>query len=320
MTFALLKKLAGLAGVLVVVWTVYLYRQVPRRQAPFAGAAKNAEYVLLKQGPNKVELRKNAAHWTAGLGGGPFYAADDGQVASLVTALKDVQIEDEISSRADRANDFEVTLESGAFVHISGPKNEKPAEGLFGKQAPDFNHIYFRFPDKPNVYLARGIIRGELGGATVNAWRSRQLMTLPEAKIKTIVMAGKGYKTDLVRTSTDVWTLKGKIIDPAQVNALVGTLAHLRADDFVDPSADPTLTFEGLTYARVVIISEGASVDLHIGAQDLKTKRYPVSTGKESGLAWMSQSTVESLLKKPSAFPTAKTLAGPPIKSRGKGT
>ena len=38
------------------------------------------------------------------------------------------------------------------------------AGGIFGKQAPDFtNHIYFRYPDKPTIYLAHGMVRGELG-------------------------------------------------------------------------------------------------------------------------------------------------------------
>ncbi len=107
-------------------------------------------------------------------GSGTPYLAEESQVKSLISGLKDVQIEDEISDRADRASDYEVNAESGTRVDFLDAKGTKLAEGIFGKQAPDYSHIYFRYPDKPNVYLARGLFRGELGQPDPDSWRKKE--------------------------------------------------------------------------------------------------------------------------------------------------
>jgi len=300
MSSALLKKLGFVTALLLVAWIVYLYRQVPHERSPFEKASVKAERIVLEQGLKKVELRKESGHWKAGPG--PFYAADESSVATLVSGLKGLQIDDEISDRADRAAEYDVNPGSGTLVRLLDGKGTRLAEGVIGKQAPDFSHIYFRYPDKPNVYLARGLFRGDLGHVELNYWRSRQLIDIPETKIQSIMIEGKGLKTELVRVSTDAWTLNGKPVEPGPVNALVGTLAHLRADDFVDPALNPGLTYEGLTYAHVQVKSPEASADLRIGAQDSKSKRYPVSTGKADGLAWIPEFSAKAILQKPSDF------------------
>ena len=57
------------------------------------------------------------------------------------------------------------------------------------------------------------------------------------------------------------------------------------------------MTFESLTFARLVIKTEKAQTEVRIGPLDKKAARYPLSTSKENGVAWLSQSTVDSLLK-----------------------
>ena len=304
MSFALLKKLGFVAAFLFIVWIIYLYRLVPHEKAPFAKAADKAEQISLSQGNRALTLRRESGQWKVGLASVPFYAADADVIKPLLTNLKDLQVEDEISDRADRAADYDVTPETGFRVRLLDARQANLAEGIFGKQAPDMAHIYFRYADKPNVYLARGLIRGDLGRLEVNFWRSRQLIDIPETRIQGIVMEGKGFKTELVRASTDAWTLNGKPVDSVPVNSLVGTLAHLRADDFVDPAAYLKLSYDGLTYARIAVKGTDASVDLRIGAADSQSKRYPVSIGKDAGLAWLPESSAKAILKKPSDFKT----------------
>ena len=306
MSFALFKKLGFVAAFLLIVWIIYLYRMVPHEKAPFAKASDKTEEIVFSQGSRTLTLRRESGQWKVGLASAPFYAADADLVRPLLSGLEGLQLEDEISDRADRAADYDVTVETGIRVRLLDVRQAGLAEGLFGKQAPDFSHIYFRYADKPNVYLARGLIKGDLGRLDVNYWRSRQLIDIPETKIQNIVIEGKGFKTEFVRVSTDVWTLNGKPIDPASANSLVGALAHLRADDFVDPAADPTFTYDSLTFARVGIKGEGASVELRLGASDAKSKRYPVSVGQDAGLAWLSESSAKAILKKPSDLKAKK--------------
>jgi len=52
------------------------------------------------------------------------YPAEESQIAALLSGLKDVQVEDEISDRADRASDYEVNVESVTriqFLTRKGP-------------------------------------------------------------------------------------------------------------------------------------------------------------------------------------------------------
>ncbi len=304
MSSALLKRLAWFAGFLVCLWVAYLYIQVPRQRMPFAKATDTAAKIRIQQGTAQVDLFKQGAEWRVLWGQGTSYAADAEHIKELITSFKDVQIEDEISNHPERASEFEADEASGTRVSFQDAKGNPLADGIFGKQAPDIVHIYFRFPDHPNVYLARGLIRGEIGKVDPIAWRSRQLAGIPESKMQGILIEGPGFKTDLVRVSTDAWTLNGKSLDTGLVDILVGKLAHLHAEDFVDSVTYPNLSYEGLSYARLRVHGTDSTLDLRVGPMDVKSKRYPVSTGKEAGLAWLPQSLVDSLLQKPSAFKT----------------
>jgi len=173
MSSSILKKLSLVAGILVILWVAYLYRQVPRFQSPFANADSQAIHIQLTRGPKIVELLKQGSDWKVSIGT-TTAPADESQVIALLSSLKDVQVEDEISNRADRAADYDVTPESGTLVCLWGAQPSPFAKGIFGKQAADYAHIYFRYPDKPNVYLARGLMRGELGQPDPDSWIKKE--------------------------------------------------------------------------------------------------------------------------------------------------
>jgi hypothetical protein len=306
MSLQSLRKLCAAAGILVVAWLAYVYFQVPHEKKPFAHAAEKAEQINLSQGGREIALRRESGQWKVGQSTGPSYSADAEIIKTLLTGLGAVQLEDVITDRADRAADYDVTVDSGLRVRVVDAKQAILGEGIFGKQAPDFAHIYFRYSDKPDVFLARGLIRGDLGRADQNFWRSRQLIDIAEAKVQSIFIQGPGFKTDLVRISSDSWTLNGEPAESGYVNALIGTLAHSHLDEFIDPIAFPNLSDDKLSYAHVSVRGTGTSVDLLIGTPDPKSKRYPASIGKDHGLVWLSQGTIDSLLKKPADLKTKK--------------
>lgn len=290
--------------ILVLVWLVYLYVQVPHRQAPFKQASTKTVSVTLQRGKAKVTLhRKSDKEWTVDAGG---YPADMDHVKALLSGLEDTQIEDKISERADRAADFEVNPETGTRVTALDAQGHVVGEGIFGKQAPDFSHVYFRYVDRPDVYLARGLIRGELGDASLAYWRSRAMVAIPEAEVQSITIQGKGFTTTLTRSTTSTWLMNGTIIDPNPVYTLVGALAHLQADDFVDLASSPSLTPASLTMAHITIKGSHDTAELSLGPEDKASRRYPVSTGASAGTAWVSEAKINAILLKPSSFPALK--------------
>jgi len=315
MSFALLKKLGIAAGVLLLLLVVYLFRQVPHSTRPFAKAVDQATTIRLMRGDHGVELNKTAGTWwvqepvaksdQVPQNSSKWPAAND-TIKTLLDGIQAMQLEDLISDRPERQAEFEVDPSSGLRIVMWSTSSGLLVDGMFGKQAPDMAHIYFRYYDKPGVYLARGILPGDLGGVDVNSWRSHQLIDIPEMKIQAITIQGKNFKTELVRTSTDVWTMNGTIVDPAPVNALIGILAHLRCSNFIDPVTYPAITPESLTFGQVIVKSADAAVELNIGPEDLKSKQFPVSTGPDMGLAWLSEPVVHSIQQKPSAFKEKK--------------
>jgi len=298
MSVSFLKKLSALTGVLLAVWIFYLYRLVPHRQEPFAGNVDLARQVLIEDGVQKTRLSKQqAVGWMVLLPSGASLPTDEGTIKGLFSNLKQVQLEDEISERADRASEYEVDASSGLHVTLQDAKGTMLASGIFGKQAPDASHVYFRYPDKPMVYLARGLMRGELGRADPNSWRSHELVSIAETKIQKILLSSGGLKMNLIRVSSETWTLNGKPANMDVVNSLVGTLAHLRGEAFIDPASSPGLSYEKLTYAHVLINGTDAAVDLRIGHLDATQKRYPASVGKAAGLMWLARAPVETILQ-----------------------
>ena len=82
--------------------------------------------------------------------------------------LAAMTVEDVISE--SQASLFEVTDSSGTRAMLVGSNGKPIADGIFGKQAPDFNHIYCRYADNPTVYLASGLYRGELMPGNPSDW------------------------------------------------------------------------------------------------------------------------------------------------------
>jgi len=296
-----LQILGVVCGLFVIAWGAYLYVQVPHASAPFKKTGE-AAVILIRQNGRQVELRRKDKQWEAGAGlGGPFYRTDADRVKTLLSGVESLHVEDEISARPQSAAEFEVDAASGTRVTSQAANGKILADGVFGKQAPDFTHIYFRYDDRPNVYLAGGLIRGELGEPGLAYWRDKNLISMAEPDVQSVVIQGPDFKTSLARAGTAAWTLDGKPIDPAPVYALIGQLAHLKADDFVDAAASPTVTMGSLKFAHVTIQGKDRTVELSIGPEDKAAKRYPAATDPLD-LAWISESRVAPLLLKPSAF------------------
>ncbi len=297
MSFSFLKKVAALLIVLGVLWAVYMYQQVPHPLAPYAKAMEQAQIIRIERTAGKVKFAKRAEGWVVELSQGSDAPVDDLPWDSLLSSLKQFVVEDEISDRADRASEFEVDSASGTRVVVEDKHGKVLADGVFGKPASDYIHIFFKPWAENSISMGRGLYPSELGSSDPYAWRRKDLINIPEAEIKRVRIKVKTKETHLVRLSTASWTSNGTPIAESDIYPLLGKLSHLRADGFADPAKFPGLTFESLNYASLMIEGEKTSCELRIGPLDIKALRYPLSTGPANGIAWLSQATVDSLLK-----------------------
>jgi len=295
------KQLAWLAGAIVLLAgfvLVHVYLEVPHRKAPFAKATDQSARIELSQGASGVTLIRSGKDWTVQSSTSAVYPADPDRVRTLLSGLPSVQLEDVIADRADRAADFDVDPAKGTRVQLLGASKNLLADGIFGKQAPDYSHIYFRFPDQNTVYLARGILRGELGGTTLEEWRSRDIVTAAEPDFRAI-QVDKGGSHFTFEHSSDTWTLDGRKIDPAPVYGLSGTLAHLKADAFLTETEAAAQTF---TAGKITFTTDAGSKTLLFAPTDPKTKRVAVRIDGDPQAFWIFDSKAQSLFPKKSSF------------------
>ena len=178
MSSSILKKLAIVTSVLLALLVVYFYRQVPHVRKPFFSATSVTQKITLAQAAQKVELTKSGGSWSVILSSHTPQPADPGKVKTLLTDLHDFQLEDEISDRPDHYPDYEVDPSSGIQVSLWGAQGKLLATGIIGKQARDFVHSYFRYPNQAQVYLARGLELSDLGKITPNDWRDHVMFNV----------------------------------------------------------------------------------------------------------------------------------------------
>lgn len=299
------RFLVGLGGVALVLgglWLVYMYRQVPHRQKPFANAMSKAGEIVIREPSGVLQLKKVAGSWKVVGFSDQVYPADNNKVGNLTSALISAALEDVISDNPASYPDFETTKDSGTHVSVNDSNGRILASGLFGKQSPDFTHLYFRYPDRPEVYLLRGVIRGEIGPVNVKAWRDADLLSVPETDVRFLQIQNPSGTLSLEHSS-ETWTSGGRVIDPAPIYTLLGVLGHLKADDWVEPST-ASIRMEALTFASVTLKTDKATSSLKIGPLDKKSNRYPVAASAEAGVAWVAADRLKPVFLKASDLKT----------------
>lgn len=291
------RILTGSAAVLAVGLLSYLFFQTPRHSFPYGSAVDRADQVVLKIGVSQVRLQRDGTSWKVDTGpGSAGVRVQDSRVKSLLETLRTARLEDEISDQASRAADFELNPESGTQITLLNRAGSSLADGLFGKQASDFTHIYFKFPNRPSIYLMQGVIRGDLGGTDMKAWQNKDLLTFPGSDIDAVLIETPKSRVYLVHKASDTWLCNDRPTLTALAETVTSALGDLSADDFVDTAQDPGLAVDKLTYAKITIQTHTAqSYELHFGAKDSETNRYPVALGVGPQVYWLNERKAEPL-------------------------
>lgn len=164
----LVKILAGLTTVFVLLGFVYAWSVLSHGKKPYAHSAKAAR-LSLTFGAQHVELKKNGNEWMVETSSGSR-PAEPSRVENTLSLLAGVDIGHVLSESPETAALFEVNEAGGTRVTMTNASGKIVADGIFGKQSPDFSHFYFRYPNRPAVYLATGLFRGELTPGHPEDW------------------------------------------------------------------------------------------------------------------------------------------------------
>ena len=287
-----------IATLLVLVAIVYFFlpsekeREASYKIPVVSVAIDSASIVKIevKQPARSVVIENIGGIWTVTT---PLRAAADPiAVAQLLNGLSKFKVGSHISSNPDRQRLFQVDS-AGTFLSLTD-RSGKVVSMIVGKMGPSFSEIYFRLPDSKDVYLGNGIDSWAIN-KNLKDWRNRYIIRTPSEEINEISIA-TGSKIFIFRREGGAWKLGDKIVETTEMNPLLNTLSNMRADDFIDSTAD--LKSKPIT----LNIKAGNNISLNLYPTSADSVHYIVQSSASNQLYVVSKWTVQQLLK-----PTGKS-------------
>ena len=211
--------------------------------------------------------------------------ADSNRVARLVREVTSLSLASTASTNPERYDRYGVDS-AASRVRVSG--DDLNQTFVIGKAGPDFQSIFVRLGDDPNVYGTNGRISVD---KDPDRWRDKTVVNLPVPDIERVTVRGdRSFEVSYAQG----WQItEGGQTSPADSSAVVSWLRRfspLRADGFVreiDPMAEEGETLE------LVFWSAGGSTQsvslqehetyLHISHVDFD-EVLRVSKGRKSSL------------------------------------
>ncbi|MFZ7124589.1 MAG: DUF4340 domain-containing protein [Desulfobacterales bacterium] len=210
----------------------------------------------------KILLEKADDRWKLPPDG---FDADAGKVDRLLDAIDDLALTALVSESGNYAR---YDLDHAKRVILKAWSGDRLVREIeVGKEAGTFNHTHVKLPEDPKVYHARGDFR-PLVDRPLGDFRDKRVMTFDRTAAKVLDVAagetplrltftetpagGENPESDPEEAGTDseskagtntAWTTpEGREVEAAAVNDIIGFMADLECESFMDPSQKETLT------------------------------------------------------------------------------
>ena len=198
------------------------------------------------------------------------FKCDKKLIEQFFEKIKNLRLIDIISENKERWQEFEVTETSGIKVEFLN------VSFILGKMAYDWSHYYFRFTNKNEIWLSKGLERYFLD-KSLNDWRDKTILSINSDEISEIEISSlknkkKGLEKMLLSKTSDYWLMnKKEKIEQEKINTLLNTLSSFYADDFSDEKQLKNIEL-------VVKIKTIDGKNYEINAGDKKENKYLVKT------------------------------------------
>ena len=232
--------IAALAFLLLVA---YLVMQKPGEQSALSGSSG-----LLAQidslGVDKIEVRapdrnivleKKGSDWF--VESPMHYRADQGNVASAIHQVKALEGKGIVSGNPDKYALFQVDS-TGTLIKVYERGAEKLAM-IMGKATSTYADTYVRMANSKDVLLAGGVF-GYVLSRPLKDWRDKTLLLMPGETIKEVKFQ-YGDTAFVLAQKDSVWMIGRDSTQQSAVTSLLGSLASVQADDFLDSALTPKL-------------------------------------------------------------------------------
>lgn len=251
---------------------------------------------------DSITIENVGGHWT--ITSPAEYAADPTAVSQLIGSFANFTVGSLISDNPAKQGLFQVDS-TGTLVTLTERSGDAHSI-VIGKMGPSFSEVYFRLPDRSDVYLGGGITSWSLN-KDVKGWRDRTIYALPTESITGVTMSVGSQSRSFTRDSTG-WKSGREQVPNETINPVLATLSRLRADDFIDSPVEYT----GAPARVTVTGAADATLDLHRLASD--TSKYAVESSGSPQKFIVSSYTASQLLKPIGMPAVAARTQTPPVK------
>lgn len=212
-------------------------------------------------------------------------AANQGNVTSALTNLKDIKVDEVIAKNADEDLKKQYELDAAKGVHIQTFKGgEKKFEATFGKQGGRGNMAML--PDQPGVYAVKGY-SGWMYTRDAKEWRDKEIFKFDDANVTSFTITNSNGPFSFTKGG-DKWagTFKGKAIDKMdeqKVKDAVSAFKNLFAEDFGDgkPVSDTGLDAPAASI-KLQLKDNAGTYELKIGKVSANESRYAQKAGDDT--------------------------------------
>jgi hypothetical protein len=227
--------LAVIFVVLIVV--VLVTRQGPKveRGALASRLAKLDTLTVTQIGITKpdeeVIFKKSGEQWN--ITSPVEYRANQDFIRQLLKTFVEMRVESSISENPEKHSKFEVDTAGTEIVFFEG--DSKLVSLVVGKTSQDYSHTYVRETDLPEVFLVKGVLRGQLD-RNLDNWRDKTIFAAEKTDITQIALVYPDETITLYWTGGN-WTISSGeidnlVADQGTVDRMLTTLSNFKASLF----------------------------------------------------------------------------------------
>lgn len=261
--------LAGILVILIIAAFLVLQRPGERSVASDQGGtlvsydSAKVDRIEVRTATGVTTLQRESSGWMLT---SPLRAkGDESSIHQLLAKGKAIVLKAMVSDNPQKQSVFQVDS-TGTLVTMFEGGNERVAFRV-GKMGPSYTETYVRREGSNEVYLADGMLL-YLFAKQPRDWRDKTILKVPQETIRNVRFQ-YGDTTFALAFRDSLWLLDGTPASESPVRSLLGGLANLNADDFVDTTiaTPPPLT--------AVIDVDGTQIRFH---KNTATNNYFVMT------------------------------------------
>ncbi len=226
--------LIGAVVVLAIITYVVLRQPGETSSAGGSGTmlvnydSASVDKIQINSASGSVVLEKQGNGWV--LASPLRYRADQNVVTAAVGKGKSIEVKNVVSSNPEKQRVFQVDS-AGTLVQMYAAGNLAAAFRV-GKTSPSYTETYIRKEGSNDVYLADGMF-SYVFTHPAKDWRDKSIYK-SEADLIRSVTYKFGDTTFILAMKDSLWRLNDDSVSQATVKSVLGSLASLQADDFVD--------------------------------------------------------------------------------------